>query len=79
MINKDLEIDIIKTEHNFFNVGDPLPVNPDHEHDLHIKMHEEELANILKQEESGFKKQKALIVSEHIELHKEYKKRKSIK
>jgi hypothetical protein len=73
----ELELDIIKTEHNFFNVGDPLPVIPTHDHDAHIEKHQVMLDELMKQEESGFRNQKILILSEHIELHKEYKKRQS--
>lgn len=79
MNNKDIELDIIKTEQNFFNVGDPIPVNPVHDHELHIDKHQETLDMLLKEEESAFRNQKILVLSEHIECHKVYNERKSNK
>lgn len=70
------DIDTAKTENLYFNVGDPMPVNPFDDHDIHIKQHQELLDAISKEDESGFKKQKMLIISEHIELHKECRKKR---
>lgn len=76
MFDKQKEIDTIKTEHNFFNVADPLPVNEHDEHDMHIKEHEEFRKMLEAQEETGYNNQKLLVLNEHIELHKQWKKRK---
>jgi hypothetical protein len=70
------EVDTIKVENLYLNVGDPVPVNPFDDHDMHVKHHQEFLDQISKDEESGFKKQKMLIIAEHIELHKQCKKRR---
>lgn len=77
MSNKDFELDIIKSEHLFFGVGDPLPVLPTHDHDLHIKYHQEMLDSLLKEEESGFRNQKILTLEAHINYHEAYKERQS--
>lgn len=75
MIQKSVELDIIKSEHLFLGVGDPLPVSPIHDHDLHLEKHQEQLDALLKEEESGYRNQRILVLGAHIDLHKEYKKR----
>jgi len=74
-----IELDIIKTEENFFNIGDPLPVSPTHNHDMHIESHQKMLDRLLKEEESGFRNQKILVLAGHIDVHKVYKERQSNK
>lgn len=77
MFSKDFEIDIIKSEQLFLDMGDPLPVSPLHDHDLHIMKHQEALDALLKDEESGYRNQRILVLNAHIDLHKAYKKRQS--
>ena len=75
MFDEQKELDTIKTEHNFFNVGDLIPVNRFDEHDMHIKEHKKFKKSLEEQEDTDFNRQKLLILNEHITNHELFKSR----
>jgi hypothetical protein len=69
----DNQIDIIKSEHHFMRVGDPVPVLDGHDHDSHIANHQKELDAISNDDQEMTKKLQIDLLKAHIELHKEFK------
>lgn len=75
MIDKVAELDTIKTEHEFMQVGDPVPVNMFDEHDLHIKEHEALKDTLKNENEEAYVQNFIDVLDAHIGLHKEMKQR----
>jgi len=69
----DNQLDIIKSEHLFMGVGDPVPVLDGHNHDSHIIEHKKELDSINNSEQEMTKQLQIDLLKAHIELHKEFK------
>lgn len=70
---KITELDTIKTEHNFMQAGDPVPVNQFDDHDAHIKEHETERESLTNKNLEVYTERYMNLLDAHIELHKEYK------
>ncbi len=79
-MNND-QTDIIRSEHNYINVAEPVPVFDTHNHEAHIPEHTKllnELETANKEEETALRNNTINILREHIAVHEQYKANKHI-